>query len=136
MTEQRTGVDGAEQIKTVVDVDFAHAEKIVLVMDTLNTHAIASLYQAFPPEEAKRIRNRLEIHYTPKQGSWLNRAEIELRVINNHGLSDRIPTSEHMRAETDAWNVRRNKDACKIDWQFTSADARIKLKCLYPQFTS
>ncbi|GHU12032.1 transposase [Spirochaetia bacterium] len=136
ITEQRTCVDWANQIKKLVDVDFVHAEKITLVMDNLNTHAIASLYKAFPPEEANRIRNRLEIHYTPKHGSWLNMAEIELSVINNHGLSDRIPTIEQMRAETDAWNIRRNKDACKIDWQFTTADARIKLKRLYPQFTS
>ncbi|GHV93680.1 transposase [Spirochaetia bacterium] len=136
ITEQRTCIDWASQIKTLVNVDFADAEKITLVMDNLNTHSIASLYKAFPPEEANRIRNRLEIHYMPKHGSWLNMAEIELSVINNHGLSDRIPAIEQMRAETDAWNLRRNKDACKIDWQFTAADARIKLKRLYPQFTS
>jgi transposase len=136
ITEQRTCADWAGQIKKLVDGDFADAEKIILVMDNLNTHAIASLYKTFPPEEANRIRNRLEIHFTPKHGSWLNMAEIELSVINNHGLSDRIPTIEQMRTETAAWNVRRNKDACKIDWQFTSADARIKLKRLYPQFSS
>jgi transposase len=136
ITEQRTRKDWANQIKQLVDEDFPDARKIVLVMDNLNTHNSASLYETFSPEEANRISNRLEIHYTPKHGSWLNMAEIELSVINNHGLSDRIPTIEQMRAETDAWNLRRKKDACKIDWRFTTADARIKLKRLYPQFSS
>ena len=136
ITEQRTRKDWANQIKQLVDEDFPDARKIVLVMDNLNTHNSASLYETFTPEEANRISNRLEIHYTPKHGSWLNMAEIELSVINNHGLSDRIPTIEQMKKETAAWNLRRNKDACKIDWRFTTADARIKLKRLYPQFSS
>jgi transposase len=134
ITEQRTRKDWAKQIKQLVDEDFPQAEKIVLVMDNLNTHSIASLYETFPAEEAKRLRDKLEIHYTPKHGSWLNMAEIELNVINNHGLSPRIPDIEQMREETAAWNRRRNKEACKIDWRFTTADARIKLKRLYSQF--
>ncbi|MDR3342529.1 MAG: transposase, partial [Treponema sp.] len=104
--------------------------------DNLNTHTPASLYETFEPEEAKRIRDRLEIHHTPKQGSWLNMAEIELSVLNNHGLSDRIPTIEQMRQEVRAWNQIRNEKACTIDWRFTTADARIKLKRLYPRFSS
>ena len=135
ITKQRTRKDWAEQIKKLVDEDFPEAEKIILVMDNLNTHNAASLYETFEPQEANRIRNRLEIHYTPKHGSWLNMAEIELSVINNHGLSERIPTIEQMKQETKAWNVLRNQKASKIDWRFTTADARIKLKRLYPQFS-
>jgi transposase len=103
-------------------------------MDNLNTHNIASLYETYPAEEAKRIKDKLEIHYTPKHGSRLNMAEIELNVINNHGLTSRIPTIEQMRKETAAWNRRRNREARKIDRRFTTADARIKLKRLSPQF--
>jgi transposase len=117
-----------------VDEDFPHAEKIVLVMDNLNTHTAASLYETFPAEEAARLRDKLEIHYTPKHGSRLNMAEIELNVINNHGLSRRIPAIGQMREEAAAWNRRRNKEACKINRRFTTADARIKLKRLYPLF--
>jgi transposase len=134
VTEQRTRKDWAEQIKRLVDEDFPLAGKIIVVMDNLNTHSIASLYETFPAEEAKRLKDKLEIHYTPKHGSWLNMAEIELNVINNHGLSPRIPTIEQMREETAAWNRRRNREATKINWRFTTADARIKLKWLYPQF--
>jgi transposase len=134
ITEQRTRKDWAEQIKRLVDEDFPLAEKIILVMDNLNTHSAASLYETFPAEEAKRLRDKLEIHYTPKHGSWLNMAEIELNVINNHGLTKRIPAIEQMRKEAKAWNRRRNKEACKINWRFTTANARIKLKRLYPQF--
>jgi transposase len=133
ITEQRIRKDWAEQIKRLVDEDFPLAEKIILVMDNLNTHSIASLYETFPAEEARRLRDKLEIHYTPKHGSWLNMAEIELNVINNHGLSQRIPTIGQMRKEAKAWNRRRNKKACKINWRFATADARIKLKRLYPQ---
>jgi transposase len=137
ITEQRTRKDWAEQIKQLVDDDFPLAEKIILVMDNTNlrfenTHSMTSRYEAFPAEEAKRIKDKLEIPYRPKHGSWLNRAEIVLNVINNHGLSDRIPTIEQMRKETEAWKRRRNKEAAKIDWRFTTA--RIKLKHLYPQF--
>ncbi|MDR1251816.1 MAG: transposase [Treponema sp.] len=134
ITEQRTRKDWAEQIQGLVDDDFPQAEKIILVLDNLNTHNIASWYETFPAEEAKRLRDKLELHYTPKHGSWLNMAEIELNVINNHGLSKRIPTIEQIRKETAAWNRRRNQEACKINWRFTTADARIKLKRLYPRF--
>jgi transposase len=134
ITEQRTRKDWAKQIQRLVDDDFPQAEKIILVMDNLNTHSIASLYETYPAEEARRLRDKLEIHYTPKHGSWLNMAEIELNVINNHGLSKRIPSIEQMRKEAAAWNRRRNKEARKINWRFTTADARIKLKRLYPQF--
>jgi transposase len=136
VTEHRTRVEWAAQTKKLVDEDFPFAEKIVLVMDNLNTHSIASLYEAFEPEEARRIRDRLEIHHTPKHGSWLNMAEIELSVLNNHGLKDRIPTMEQMRREVSAWNHIRNEQARTIDWRFTTADARIKLKRLYPQFNN
>jgi transposase len=134
ITEQRTRKDWAEQVQRLVDDDFPQAEKIILVMDNLNTHNVASLYETFPAEEARRLRDKLEIHYTPKHGSWLNMAEIELNVINNHGLSGRIPTIDQMRKEAAAWNRRRNQEARKINWRFTTADARIKLKRLYPQF--
>jgi transposase len=134
ITEQRTRKDWAEQIQRMVDKDFPLAGKIILVMDNLNTHSVTSLYETFPAEEAKRLRDKLEIHYTPKHGNWLNMAEIELHVINNHGLSERIPDIEQMRKEAEAWSRKRNREACKINWRFTTADARIKLKHLYPQF--
>ena len=136
VTEHRTRLDWAAQTKKLVDEDFPEAEKIVVVMDNLNTHSIASLYEAFEPEEARRIRDRLEIHYTPKHGSWLNMAEIELSVLNNHGLKERIPKLEQMRKEVSAWNRIRNEKVRTIDWRFTTADARIKLKRLYPHFNS
>ena len=134
VTEQRTRLDWALQIQKLVTVDFPHAEKIVLVMDNLNTHTIGSLYTAFPPEEAKRLRDKLEIHYTPKHGSWLNMAEIELNVLSNHGLSKMVPTLQQMKKEVAAWNKARNKTANKINWRFSTDDARIKLKHLYPLF--
>ncbi|GHU45486.1 transposase [Spirochaetia bacterium] len=134
ITGRRTRQDWANQIRKLVDEDFPDAEKIILVMDNLNTHNAASLHGTFEPLEANRIRNRLEIHYTPKHGSWLNMAEIELSVINSHGLSDRVPTIEQMKQETAAWNKIRNQKASKINWRFTTADARIKLKRLYPRF--
>jgi hypothetical protein len=132
ITEQRTRKDWAGQIQQLVDGDFPLAEKIILVMDHLNTQSIASLYETFPAEEAGRLRNKLEIHSTPKHGSWLNMAERELNVINNQGLSARIPTREQMRKEAGAWNRRRNEQACKITWRFTIADTHIKLKHLIP----
>ena len=132
VTEQRTRIDWALQIKKLIDIDFHDAEKIVIVMDNLNTHTIGSLYKAFPPEEAKRLRDKIEIHYTPKHGSWLNMAEIENNVLINHGLSERIPTIEQMKKEVEAWNKDRNQGEKKINWRFTTEDARIKLKRLYP----
>jgi len=134
VTEQRTRVDWAQQIKKLVTVDFPDAEKIILVMDNLNTHTIGSLYKTFPAEEARQIRDKLEIHYTPKHGSWLNMAEIEINVLVNHGLSKRVPTVEQMKKEVKAWNKARNKTAKKINWRFSTDDARIKLKRLYPLF--
>jgi hypothetical protein len=133
VTERRTKIEWAHQIKKLVTVDFPDAEKIVLVMDNLDIHTMGSLYKAFPPEEAKRLRDKLEVHYTPKHGSWLNRAEIENNVLINHGLSTRIPIIEQMKKEVAAWTEARNQSAGKINWRFTTDDARIKLKRLYPQ---
>ena len=134
VTEHRTRLDWARQIKKLMTIDFPLIKKIVLVMDNLNTHTIGSLYKTFPPEEAKRLKDRLEIHYTPKHGSWLNMAEIEINVLVNHGLSKRVATMEQMRKEVKTWNKNRNKNSSKINWRFTTDDARIKLKRLYPLF--
>jgi len=130
--EHRTRLEWAYQIKKLLTVDFPKAKKIILVMDNLNIHSKGSLYKAFPPEEAKSYCDRLEIHYTPKHGSWLNMAEIEINVLINHGLSKRIPTSKQMKKEIAKWNKTRNISASKINWRFTTEDARIKLKRLYP----
>jgi transposase len=134
ITEHRTRKDWGNQIRKLVDHDFPNAEKIVLVMDNLNTHTVGSLYETFSPEEARRIRDKLEIHYTPKHGSWLNMAEIEINVLVNHGLSERVPTMQQMKKETEVWNVARNETAKKINWRFSTEDARIKLHRLYPLF--
>ncbi len=132
VTDQRTRVDWAHVIKEVVDVHYPEAEIIVLVMDNLNTHDPASLYEAFEPAEAKRLADKLEIHYTPKHGSWLNMAEIELSVMGRQCLAQRIPDKGMLTAEAAAWEERRNQHSIRIDWRFTTADARIKLKRLYP----
>jgi DDE superfamily endonuclease len=132
VTERRTRVDWAEAIREVVDVHFPAAERIVLVLDNLNTHDPASLYQAFPPAEAKRLWDKLEVHHTPKHGSWLNIAEIELSVLERQCLDRRIPDQSTLMAEVAAWVADRNAEAATIDWQFTTADARTKLKHLYP----
>jgi transposase len=134
ITEQRTKKDWAYQIKKLVDLDFPKAEKIILVMDNLNTHTLGSLYETFSPEEARRIRDKLEIHFTPKHGSWLNMAETELNVLINHGLSPRIPTMKQIQRETKDWNTERNATATKINWRFTTEAARIKLHRLYPLY--
>jgi hypothetical protein len=134
VTEHRTRLDWAHQIKKLITVNFPRAQKIVLVMDNLNTHTIGSLYKAFPPGEAKRYRDILEIHYTPKHGSWLNMAEIEINILVNHGLSKRVPTLAQMKKEVAAWARTRNKTGKKINWRFSINDARIKLKHLYPLF--
>jgi len=133
-TAQRTRRDWAEQIRRLVEQDFPDADKIVLVMDNLNTHSPASLYERYDPVTAKRLWDKLEIHHTPKHGSWLNMAEIELSVLQRQGLSDRIESLEQMRREVSAWTCRRNAEIRRIDWQFTTDDARIKLKYLYPKF--
>ena len=133
ITERRTKVDWARFIKAMLDERYPNARKVVLVMDNLNTHSASSLYEAFPPEEAKRLADRLEIHFTPKHGSWLNIAEIELSVLKSQCLDRRIPEIEMMRDEVSAWKNYRNNRLAKVDWQFTTKDARIKLKRLYPK---
>jgi len=133
ITERRTRIDWAHFIKEMLDERYADAEKVVLVMDNLNTHNTASLYMAFPPAEARRLANRLEIHYTPKHGSWLDIAEIELSVLKRQCLAGRIDCIEKMRKEVVAWNTDRNNKQSKVDWQFKTKDARIKLKRLYPK---
>ena len=132
VTEHRTKVDWAHQIKDLVEGRYPAAEGIVLVMDQLNTHTPAALYEAFSPAEAKRLANKLEIHYTPKHGSWLNIAEIELSVLSRQCLDRRVPDVATLAAEVDAWQERRNAAGGPVDWRFTTADARIKLKRLYP----
>jgi transposase len=132
VTDQRTKVDFAHAIRDMVDEDYPKAEVIVLVMDNLNTHKPASLYEAFEPAEARRLIEKLEIHYTPKHGSWLNMAETELSVITKQCLDRRIPDVAILRSEIAAWERHRNKARSKINWQFTTHDARIKLRKLYP----
>jgi len=134
VTDQRTKVDWAKVVRQLVDEHFPEAKKIILVMDNLNTHSPSSLYEAFSPEEAKRILDKLEIHYTPKHGSWLNMAEIELSVLGRQCLSRRIPDQQVLRREVAAWEKARNKKGATVDWRFTTDDARIKLKRLYPSF--
>lgn len=133
VTERRTKVDWAHQIKELVDIRYPEAERIVLVMDNLNTHSPASLYEAFEPSEARRLAEKLEIHYTPKHGSWLNIAEIELSVLSRQCLDRRVPDFETLEAEVVAWQQRRDETGGKkIEWRFRTEDARIKLKRLYP----
>jgi hypothetical protein len=132
VTERRTAVDYAHAIQNLVDVQYADARKIVLVQDNLNTHKPASLYEAFAPEEARRLIEKLEIHYTPKHGSWLNMAETELGILGRQCLDRRLPDRLKLTTEVAAWERDRNAMKCQIDWQFTTADARIKLKRLYP----
>ena len=132
VTERRTATDFAEVLRWLAEDLHPEAEKLVLVMDNLNTHKLASLYEAFPPEQARRIVERFEIHYTPKHGSWLNVAEIELSVLIRQCLNRRIESGEKLRSEILAWELVRNDKRVEIRWQFTTADARIKLHRLYP----
>ena len=132
VTERRTRTDWAHQIKELVDERYPQAERIVLVMDNLNTHTPASLYEAFEPSEARRLAEKLEIHYTPKHGSWLNMAEIELSVLSRQCLDRRVPDFETLKAEAVAWQKRRDETAGQIEWRFRTENARIKLKRLYP----
>lgn len=132
ITEHRTRKDWAHFIKGMLDERYPNATKVRLVMDNLNTHSAASLYETFEPEEARRLARRLEIHYTPKHGSWLNIAEIELSALNSQCLNRRIPKIELMKSEVAAWQRERNNRATPIDWRFTTDTARIKLKRLYP----
>jgi len=131
VTERRTKTDWAYFIKDLVD-HYHEAEKVVLVMDNLNTHSVGSLYDAFSPGEAKRISDKLEIHFTPKHGSWLNVAEIELSILSRQCLNQRIPDRDNLSSEVGAWTSTRNQQASKIDWQFDIDTARIKLRRLYP----
>ena len=133
ITERRTRKDWAQQIKAMLDERYPDAMQVRLVMDNLNTHHIASLYETFEPQEARRLAERLDIHHTPKHGSWLNMAEIELSVLKGQCLNRRIADRTTMQAEVAAWERARNNRTRKIDWQFTTADARIKLKHLYPK---
>ncbi len=132
VSDRRTRRDFAHVIKELVDVQYPDAEQIVLVMDNLNTHSPASLYEAFPPAEARRLTDKLAIHYTPKHGSWLNMAEIELHALAGQCLDRRLPDQATLTAEVAAWEASRNAADSAIDWRFTTADARIKLKHLYP----
>ena len=134
--EHRTAIDRAMEIKYLSDEMFPDAKKIILVMDNLNTHKAASLYKAFPPSEARRIIKRLEIHYTPKHGSWLDMAEIELNVMTRQCLSRRISTLDKLKCELSAWEMERNRDTAKIQWHFQTGDAREKLISLYPTLSS
>jgi len=132
VTARRTAVDFAEVVRWLVEEVHAEAEKVVLVMDNLNTHKLASLYEAFPPEQARRIAEKLEVHHTPKHGSWLNMAEIELSVLARQCLDRRIETREELEREVAAWEEERNERGVEVRWRFTTADARIKLRRLYP----
>jgi hypothetical protein len=132
VTQHRTAKDFARVIQDLVDVHFPQADRIVLVMDNLNTHTPASLYEAFPPAEAKRLADKLEIHYTPKHGSWLDMAEIELSVLSNQCLDRRLPDVATLTREVAAWETARNSAGMTVHWHFTTEQARIKLHKLYP----
>ena len=131
--EHRTALDWAEEIRYLIDVMYPDAEKIILVMDNLNTHKPASLYKRFEPSEARRILRKLEIHYTPKHGSWLDIAEIELNVMTRQCLSRRIASIDTLKTELAAWETERNSMETKVKWQFRTSDARTKLVSLYPE---
>jgi hypothetical protein len=132
VTDRHTAVDFAHMLRDLSDAHFPNAKKIVLMEDNLNTHKPASLYEAFPAAEARRLVERFEWHYTPKHGSWLNMAESELSVLSGQCLDRRIPDKQTLTDEVAAWEDSRNKKHVKTDWQFTTADARVKLKRLYP----
>ena len=132
VTPRRTNIDYAHCMKDLVDVHFPQAQVIRVVQDNLNTHSPASLYEAFEPAEAKRILDRLEFHYTPKHGSWLNMAEIELAVLSRQCLDERIPDEPTLLAQVTPWEVQRNQLKATVTWRFTATDARVKLKRLYP----
>lgn len=133
VTERHTSVDFAEELRFLVDMVYPDAEQVVLVTDNLNTHSPACLYEAFPPSEARRLASRLEWHYTPEHGSWLNVAEIELSVLSRQCLARRIADATTLEDEVVAWEQARNATTAKVNWQFTTDDARIKLRRLYPQ---
>jgi hypothetical protein len=133
VTERRTRTDWALQIRELLEVDYPEAVKVRLVMDNLNTHSVASLYETFPADQARRLAERLDIHYTPKHGSWLNMAEIELSALNTQCLDRRIPDAESLKVAISAWQQDRNGRQSTISWRFTTDDARIKLRTLYPK---
>ena len=132
ISETRTKKDWAYQMQQLLDVEYPDAEKVILVCDNLNTHVPGAFYETFPPEKARSLVNRLEIHNTPKHGSWLNIAEIELSAFTSQCLRRRVPTIEKLETEASAWNRARNKSQKGVDWQFKTEDARVKLKWLYP----
>lgn len=132
VTESRNAIDFAHALKYTCDIMYPYAEKIVLVTDNLNTHMTASLYKAFEPEEALRLAKRLEWHYTPKHGSWLDMAEIEIGVMSRQALATPLPNLESFKKQVKIWTIKRNAEHVKVDWQFKTQDARIKLKKLYP----
>jgi hypothetical protein len=132
VTDRRTRKDWAESMRNLSDVIYPQAEKIVIVMDNLNTHSPASFYETFEPEEARRLTNRFEFHFSPKHGSWLNVAEIELGILIRQCLSRRIPDKSMLISEVTTWQKDRNSKVVSVDWRFTTADARIKIKYLYP----
>ena len=134
VTDRRTRVDWAQFVRLLLLTMYPEAAKVILVMDNLNTHGIASLYEAFDPATARALAARLEIHYTPKHGSWLNMAETELSVLSRQCLDRRIDSKDVMKQEIAVWETNRNKTCARINWRFTTADARIKLKRLYPSF--
>lgn len=136
VTKQRTALDYAHLLKTLVDDDYAQADKVIVIADNLNTHSPASLYKAFEPTEAQRILSRLEFCHTPKHGSWLNMAEIELSILSRQCLDRRIPDMDTLKREVAAWQDNRNHEETWIDWRFTTADARVKLKRLYPSINN
>ncbi|MDH4203530.1 MAG: transposase [Phycisphaerae bacterium] len=131
--DTKTMIDWAQEMRLLLDEDYPDAVKVIVICDNLNTHKIGSLYEAFPPQEAKRLRDRLELHYTPKHASWLNVAEIELSLLTRQCLQRRIPDLPTLRQQAQKWYERRNENQKSVDWQFTCEDARIKLKRLYPQ---
>jgi hypothetical protein len=136
ITEYKTKKDWAKFVKRISDEMYPQAKKIILVMDNYNTHVASAFYETYPPEEAKRLRGRFEFVFTPKQGSWLNMAEIELHVLNGQCLNRHIPTMVKVKEEVEAWEKQRNNKNAKINWQFTNEQARIKLKRLYPSYSS
>ena len=133
VTTRRTKLDFAKQMKELVDVHYPDATKITLVMDNLNTHRLSCLYEAFAPPEARRLIEKIEVVHTPKHGSWLNMAECELSVLEKQCLGERVADEANLRARIQLWNIDRNRRSKTIDWQFQTADARIKLRRLYPQ---
>jgi hypothetical protein len=131
--DRRTAIDWAQEIQALLEQDYPKAKKIILICDNLNTHTVGAFYEAFPPEQARRLIQRIEIHYTPKHGSWLNIAECELSVLSRQCLAGRSPSLKTLDRKVRAWERERNRDQTGVDWQFRTKDARIKLKRLYPQ---